>query len=373
MNSTSIRSLAPSAVSGRTVGRLALVIALGALAPQLQAAKPPTHVDFRHVEHSVTAIGMTVKDSHGETVGRVDDLALDLENESVVEVVVSSGGFLGFGVRTVGVPPGALTFDSEDEALVLNMDKVKFQAAPALSMSKWAEHSQSWHVADEYRYYGQNPYFNDETPLGYIQCSRQLVTIPVKNLKDETLGSVAAFFFDMPMRSILHVVVVGPGRLQTKSIVPASALRFNATHDTLYLDVSTKAFKNEPRFKWTSGHAGDFQEETYANTKVAANDGVNTRQNVTEKTAATYTPLAQGTSFDDVDMTHRIYTAMRLDGQLSQNAQNVEVGTLNGRVTLRGHVNTDAGKQAIGQIADSAARPENVSNLLEVRPVSVTK
>jgi osmotically-inducible protein OsmY len=50
----------------------------------------------------------------------------------------------------------------------------------------------------------------------------------------------------------------------------------------------------------------------------------------------------------------------------------VEVGTLDGRVTLRGHVNTDEGKRVIGEIAAKAVRPENVSNLLEVRPVPVT-
>jgi hypothetical protein len=138
-----------------------------------------------------------------------------------------------------------------------------------------------------------------------------------------------------------------------------------------YLDVSTQAFHNEPRFKWTDGTNGNFQQETYSNTKVAANDGVNTRQKVREGTAKTYAPLAQGNSFDDVSITFRIYAAMRADASLSENAQNVEVGALNGRVTLRGHVNTEAGKLAIGKIAATVGRPENVSNLLEVRALPV--
>jgi osmotically-inducible protein OsmY len=51
----------------------------------------------------------------------------------------------------------------------------------------------------------------------------------------------------------------------------------------------------------------------------------------------------------------------------------VEVGTLNGRVTLRGHVNTEEGKRVIGGIAAMTAQPENVSNLLEVRPAQANK
>ena len=120
------------------------------------------------------------------------------------------------------------------------------------------------------------------------------------------------------------------------------------------------------------GDKGDFQEETYSDTKVAAYEGVNTRQNVREGTANTYTPLAQGTRFTDVEITYRIHVEMRADTSLSQNAENVEVGTLDGRVTLRGHVNTDEGKRVIGEIAAKIAKPENVSNLLEVRPVPVT-
>ena len=249
--------------------------------------------------------------------------------------------------------------------------KAAFQAAPAFSLSKWAEHSQSSRVTADYLYFGQKPYFNDTEPLGYVQLSSKIINLPVRNLHNELLGTVTDFFYDLPADSIEHVILTMPGVRQTKSAIPASALQFNAAHDALLLDVSAKEFKNEPRFRWTYGNLGDFQQETYANTKVAANDGVNTKQNVKEGTAASYTPLVQGTSYADVDITHQIYSLMRADTNLSQNAQNVEVGTLDGRVTLRGHVNTPNGKREIGSAAATVAHPENVSNLLEVRPIAV--
>jgi hypothetical protein len=40
---------------------------------------------------------------------------------------------------------------------------------------------------------------------------------------------------------------------------------------------------------------------------------------------------------------------------------------MNAQTTLRGHVNSIEGKYKIGEIAKKAGRPENVSNLLEVR------
>ena len=83
----------------------------------------------------------------------------------------------------------------------------------------------------------------------------------------------------------------------------------------------------------------------------------------------------QGASFRDVAKTYHIYEVMLADTNLSHNADNVEVATLNGRTTLRGHVDTEAEKRAIGEIAAKAGQhlPENVSNLLEVRPLPVDK
>jgi len=363
---------------------LGLIIALGTMSLTTLAAEPPTHEDFRKAQPSVSIIGMEIKDYQDQKLGRVKDIALDLENGRLVEVIVSSGGFLGFGQRTVAVPPQVLRFDPADVVLRLNVSKEKFQSAPDFALSKWAEHCKSRNVAEVYRYFDQELFFaadgqdsrsgNTSTePLGHVQRSSKLLYLPVKNLQDELLGNVNAFLYNLPLGRILHVIVLAPGNSSSKSVIPARALRFNAKYDALCLDISKKAFRDEPRFKWLYDREDNFQQETYSNTKVAANDGVNTRQNLVEGKVNVYTPLAQGANFRDVNKTYRIYDAMRADASLSQNAENVEVGTLNGRTTLRGHVNTEEGKRVIGEIATKAGQPENVSNLLEVRPVSAAK
>ena len=388
------------------------VIALGPLfVMKSLGAEPPAHIDYRELQKSVSVIDMNVEDPQGKRLGSVEDLALDVENGRVVEVIVSSGGFLGFGQKTVAVPPGALTFDPTNEVLRLNMNRETFKAAPGFELSQWRQHCQSQRVAEDYLYYGQKPYFvangqgsasgnTASEPLGYIQLCSKLTSLPIKNLQNEPLGEVYDFLFALLSgrstiignSSITHVIIRSPGLLRVKHVVQARGLRFNAAHDALYLDVTTQAFNSEPRFEWSHGNnypwsnafknaphlfgdSGHFHQETYSNATVAANNGVNTRQNVQEGGAATYTPLEQGTGFRDVAKTYTIYAAIQADTNLSQNAQNVEVGTINGRTTLRGHVNTDGGKRAIGAIAAKAGQglPENVSNLLEVRPLAVAK
>lgn len=53
------------------------------------------------------------------------------------------------------------------------------------------------------------------------------------------------------------------------------------------------------------------------------------------------------------------------------NAKNVKIITIDGRVTLRGPVNTAEEKRLIGDIAIHIAQLENVDNQLEVKPAPI--
>ncbi len=369
---------------GKALTGIGLIVTLSTLALNTSAEELPPRVAMRGTQQSYRIIGTEVRDSQDQKVGTIKDFAIDLENGRIVEVLVSStSGFLGLNQRIVAVPPQALQYDSASKVLRLNVDKERFKAAPEFAMSRWADNYQSHRVAATYRHYDQQPYFaadgqgtrsgnSSVEPIRHVQSSLKLLGLPISNLQYEMLGKVSSFQLDLSKGRVFHVIVEAPGMAQTKCVIPATALKFNSAHDGLYYDVTRAAFLSEPRFQMVNATTGDFQQETYNNAKVAANDGVNTRQNVNDGVASTYTPLAQGSSYGDVELTYRIYAAMRADTTLSKSAQDVEVGTLNRRVTLRGHVHSEEGKRAIGIIAGTAGRPENVSNLIEVRPLPVT-
>ena len=248
-----------------TASNWLLVLSMVLFAGRAQTQEKLVREKFQPMKNIFSLIGVKVKTTQDQTLGRVIDLALDVENARLVEVIVSSGGFLGFAQRTVAVPPEAFMYDEEAAVLRLgNVSKEKYSAAPDFAMSKWSEHSSSKSIAEDYRYYGVEPYFaadghyspsgNTATePLGYIERSSKLSGLPVKNLDKEALGFVGGFVYD-PLGGrvrIKHVIVMVPGFLKTKKLIPPSALKFNATHDTLYLDFTKEAFGNQPRFMWT--------------------------------------------------------------------------------------------------------------------------
>ena len=400
-------------------------------------------------------IGMEVKNYQGEKLGKVDDLAVDVESGRIVQVILSTGGFLGIGDTLTAVPPSCLHQDTANKVIHLDASPEKLKAAPRFDMSKWDSSSQSNQVIETYSYYGEQPYFvtdrdgyrttnpdgtpastlplhmdgtiNTDAPrsvekarnaeiaanveensntlstrnpdgtwtrqrypnenaaksswsnLGYVQKASKLMGTSVKNLQDQKLGKVENFIVDLSAGRIIAVIISSGGFIgmgDELSAVPPTALRFNAEHDILQLDASKEMLASSPHFKaneWPDlsqpGYVGGvyraYHVEPYFTTDTTT-DADNTRQNVRDRDSRTLTPLDQGNSPADLTITSQIRKEILADKGMSVNARNVKIITVNGRVTLRGPVNTPEEKRSIEAIVNDIARSGNVDNQLEV-------
>ena len=97
-------------------------------------------------------------------------------------------------------------------------------------------------------------------------------------------------------------------------------------------------------------------------------DADNSAKNVRDRNDATLTPGDQGTSPADRETTQKIRKALVIDASgYSATAKNIKIITVNGKVTLRGPVKTDAEKTGIVTIAKSVAGDGNVEDQLEVK------
>jgi len=99
----------------------------------------------------------------------------------------------------------------------------------------------------------------------------------------------------------------------------------------------------------------------------------NTERNIRDRDKATLTPINQGTSQADVNTTAQIRKEIIANENMSVNAKNVKIITNAGKVTLRGPVNTEEEKRAIGEIATRVASAENVDDQLEVKVQTTSK
>jgi hyperosmotically inducible protein len=94
----------------------------------------------------------------------------------------------------------------------------------------------------------------------------------------------------------------------------------------------------------------------------------NSQQNASDATNGVPTAAGQGNSTEDIWTTRQI-RRMVVNGtnSFSMMARNLKIITLNGKVTLRGPVNTEAEKKSIETIAKAVAGDENVDDEIKVK------
>ena len=99
-----------------------------------------------------------------------------------------------------------------------------------------------------------------------------------------------------------------------------------------------------------------------ASTNSADNSGVNVRDRDTNN----LTPGDQSNTQADTDLTQKIRKQLVMNTDYSLTAKNIKIITVNGKVTLRGPVNSDNEKSGIGTLAQNSAGDGTVDNQLEV-------
>ena len=410
--------------------------------PEYTRARAPGAEEINRLNGAAKAsdlIGMKVNNYQDEKLGKVEDLAVDVESGRIVQVIISTGGFIGLGDTLTAVPPGALHHDVAQKVLHLDADKNKLTGAPKFETAKWNEYSDSNHLSAVYGYYGQEGAFKfihkgeategtgntvatrnpdgtwgkdrlgsesqsmiPASRLGQIQKASKIIGTTVQNNQEEKLGKVDNLLVDLASGRIVAVIVSSGGFLglgDELSAVPPTALRFATGRDSLQLDASKETLSSAPHFKanqWPDfaepGYAGGvyraYKVEPYFTTTATNADGTvrnvrdrndrtpatrepdNTAQNVRDRNDRTLTPLNQGNSKADVDTTAQIRKAIRAGKDMSVNARNVKIITIQGQVTLRGPVNTAEEKRMIGEIANgivTADKVDKVDNQIEVK------
>ena len=93
----------------------------------------------------------------------------------------------------------------------------------------------------------------------------------------------------------------------------------------------------------------------------------NTKRNASEQNKDTDTAEKQSNSKDDLALTQKIRQAVMKDGSLSMNAKNVKIIAQDGKITLKGPVDSQQEKDTIGSAAGEIAGKDKVDNQLEVK------
>lgn len=395
---------------------------------ETQTNRIPKLGDLRKADH---IIGMEINNDQGETLGKVKDLGLDLQNGRIAVVIVATGGFLGMDEKLVAVPPSAFACDKTSKTLRANLDKAQLKGAPDFHMAEWKEATEDSQVRGIYQYYGVHPYYgpvpqselntnttaNDvavaaadanakvkqgqvsryytfngdnagrpDTDRSYMQRplalgavvrASKLIGTSAYNAQNEKLGKVENLMVDLPAGRVVEVILASGGFIGIRgelSAVPPQSFQCDPENKRLTLDATRESLSAASHFnstEWGNVNEPEQVKKVYADYRVepyfAAREVDNTARNVRDRTGDTVTPFDQGNSSADLDTTAQIRKLVLALDNLSINGKNVKIITVNGQVTLRGVVNSEDEKHQIADAAAKVAAADKIENQLEVK------
>ena len=103
-----------------------------------------------------------VKNSEGETIGKLEELVIDAElGRAAYGVIKSSGRLLKSG-KIFAVPCGALQLSEDESGLVLDIEKESLQNAPAFNKGRWPDMSDRRWGNSVHAFFETTPYWEDE-------------------------------------------------------------------------------------------------------------------------------------------------------------------------------------------------------------------
>src|SRR5436190_834269 len=240
----------------------AAVAALANVAAADEPAKgDQAQVAVAHVFRTGDIIGLPVKNKAHETLGKVDDLVVDMKTGEVRYAALSFGGVAGIGSKLFAVPWGKMTFmfgepnKADSRHFMFDATKDQLERAPGFDSSHWPNVGDPQWSASIDKHYNVERKDTGGATVAYETVFRasKIKGMDVRNDANENLGSVDELVIDVTKGQVKYVALsygswfTGGNKLFA---VPLSSLTLNHANDKTFflIHVSQEALKNAPGF-----------------------------------------------------------------------------------------------------------------------------
>lgn len=98
--------------------------------------------------------GTSVVNPKGEDLGTLEEIMLHLDSGDVAYAVLSFGGFLGMGDKLFAIPWQALTIDTANHRIVIDVDRQRLENAPGFDKDNWPMSPEHAWLQEVHTHYG---------------------------------------------------------------------------------------------------------------------------------------------------------------------------------------------------------------------------
>lgn len=120
----------------------------------------PTATGHTTAIRASRVIGTAVKDTAGQTLGKIEDVVLDKTDNAVMFAVIGFGGVLGMGEKYHPVPWSALNYEQDLDAYVIPYSLEELKAGPSDSITELTKQDGAAMRDVAYNYYKVEPYWH---------------------------------------------------------------------------------------------------------------------------------------------------------------------------------------------------------------------
>lgn len=212
------------------------------------------------VERASKVMGREVRNNSDQKIGKIDDLAVDLESGRIVYAVVSVGGFLGVGDRSVAVPASAFT--EQDQHVRLDADKQKLTDAPQFSgaADKRDQMFSPAFAASVNKYFGGGATWLEDSSgkvgekFGNVHLASELMGMNVRNVSDQAIAKVENVMVDLPAGRVPYVILSPDRSLDLNTgrnalyAIPPNALTASGDGKALNTGIGKEKLASAPHF-----------------------------------------------------------------------------------------------------------------------------
>lgn len=103
-----------------------------------------------HVVKSSEVIGVNVKSTDKNDLGKIEEIVLDKVSGQVRYVVLSFGSFLGMGDKYFAFPWKSISFSPKDKCFILNINKDKLKKEHGFDKDNWPDMAQWSETIDQH-------------------------------------------------------------------------------------------------------------------------------------------------------------------------------------------------------------------------------
>jgi len=106
-----------------------------------------------------TLIGDKVSNDRNESLGKIEEIMIDMSSGRVAYAVLSFGGVLGMGDKLFAVPWHALRLDTANKQFVLSVSKERLKNAEGFDKNAWPTMSDPRWATETHSFYETPPYW----------------------------------------------------------------------------------------------------------------------------------------------------------------------------------------------------------------------